>query len=106
MTHTVAVRPSDVEIEVRDGEDLFSAAQRLGYRWPTVCGGKGTCRTCFVQVEEGGGSDEVEGDHGAMHASIGVDAPDDRRAAPERHDGDAARNAETEHGGDLVVVGG
>ncbi|KQW07312.1 ferredoxin [Streptomyces sp. Root369] len=53
MTHTVAVRPSDVEIEVRDDEDLFSAAQRLGYRWPTVCGGKGTCRTCFVQVEEG-----------------------------------------------------
>ncbi len=53
MTHTVAVRPADVEIEVRDGEDLFSAAQRLGYRWPTVCGGKATCRTCFVQVEEG-----------------------------------------------------
>ena len=53
MTHRVAVRPSGVELEVLDGEDLFTAAQRLGYRWPTVCGGQGTCRTCFVQVEEG-----------------------------------------------------
>lgn len=53
MTHTVAVRPAGLELEVHDGEDLFSAAQRLGLRWPTVCGGKGTCRTCFVQVEEG-----------------------------------------------------
>ncbi|MFC8194026.1 2Fe-2S iron-sulfur cluster-binding protein [Streptomyces sp. NPDC060006] len=53
VTHRVAVRPSDVELDVLDGEDLFTAAQRLGYRWPTVCGGKGTCRTCFVQVEQG-----------------------------------------------------
>lgn len=53
MTHRVAVRPLGAELEVLDGEDLFSAAQRLGYRWPTVCGGKGTCRTCFVVVDEG-----------------------------------------------------
>ncbi|WP_329281570.1 2Fe-2S iron-sulfur cluster-binding protein [Streptomyces sp. NBC_01451] len=53
VTHRVAVGPLGVELEVRDGEDLFTAAQRLGYRWPTVCGGQGTCRTCFVQVEEG-----------------------------------------------------
>ncbi|WP_055716138.1 2Fe-2S iron-sulfur cluster-binding protein [Streptomyces torulosus] len=53
MTHRVAVRPSDVELDVLDGEDVFSAAGRLGYRWPTVCGGQGTCRTCFVRIEEG-----------------------------------------------------
>ena len=53
VTHRVEVWPSGVELAVRDGEDLFSAAQRLGYRWPTVCGGKATCRTCFVQVEQG-----------------------------------------------------
>ncbi|WP_449351030.1 2Fe-2S iron-sulfur cluster-binding protein [Streptomyces shaanxiensis] len=53
VTHRVAVRPLGVELEVLDGEDLFTAAQRLGYRWPTLCGGKGTCRTCFVQVDEG-----------------------------------------------------
>ncbi|WNZ13411.1 2Fe-2S iron-sulfur cluster binding domain-containing protein [Streptomyces sp. 11x1] len=53
VIHRVSVRPSGVELEVRDGEDLFTAARRLGYRWPTVCGGKGTCRICFVRVEEG-----------------------------------------------------
>lgn len=56
VTHRVAVRPSGAELDVRDGEDLFSAARRLGYRWPTVCGGKGTCRTCFVEVDEGVGN--------------------------------------------------
>ncbi|MET7689586.1 2Fe-2S iron-sulfur cluster binding domain-containing protein [Streptomyces sp. NPDC005483] len=53
VSHRVAVRPSGVELDVLDDEDVFTAAQRLGYRWPTLCGGKGTCRTCFVQVEEG-----------------------------------------------------
>ena len=53
MSHRVAVLPSGVELDVGDGEDVFAAAVRLGYRWPTVCGGKGTCRTCFVEVDEG-----------------------------------------------------
>ncbi|MFF4361469.1 2Fe-2S iron-sulfur cluster-binding protein [Streptomyces sp. NPDC001604] len=53
VTHRVSVRPLGADLDVLDGEDLFTAAARLGYRWPTVCGGKGTCRTCFVQVEEG-----------------------------------------------------
>ncbi|MGW1747273.1 2Fe-2S iron-sulfur cluster-binding protein [Streptomyces sp. NPDC002092] len=53
VTHRVSVAPLGAELEVLDGEDLFTAAQRLGYRWPTVCGGKGTCRTCFVEVVEG-----------------------------------------------------
>ncbi|MBA3743125.1 MAG: (2Fe-2S)-binding protein [Sporichthya sp.] len=31
----------------------MAAATREGYRWPTICGGKATCTTCFVQVVEG-----------------------------------------------------
>lgn len=50
---TVRVLPSEIEIEVLPGESLMAAAQRQGYRWPTVCGGQGTCRTCFVRVESG-----------------------------------------------------
>lgn len=50
---TVRVMPAGVEIEVDDGESLMSAALRQGYRWPTVCGGLGTCRTCFVEVRVG-----------------------------------------------------
>lgn len=50
---TVRVRPAGLDIEVPDGEDLMSAAQRAGYKWPTICGGQGTCRTCYVEVEAG-----------------------------------------------------
>lgn len=28
-------------------------AARAGYHWPTVCGGNGTCRTCFFRVRSG-----------------------------------------------------
>lgn len=45
--------PSGVEIDVAPGETLMAAAQRLGYRWPTICGGQGTCRTCFVELQAG-----------------------------------------------------
>lgn len=53
MTGTVIVRPSGLEFVLEEGEPLMRAAERRGYRWPTICGGQGTCRTCFVQVEEG-----------------------------------------------------
>lgn len=53
MTGIVVVRPSGVAFELADGEPLLRAAERYGYRWPTLCGGQGTCRTCFVQVEDG-----------------------------------------------------
>lgn len=53
MTATVRVLPAGVEIEVDEGESLMSAARRQGYRWPTVCEGLGTCRTCFVEVRAG-----------------------------------------------------
>ncbi|MFI7701880.1 2Fe-2S iron-sulfur cluster-binding protein [Nonomuraea sp. NPDC049480] len=49
----VLVQPSGVELAVGEEETLFQAAERAGYRWPTICGGLGTCRTCFVQVQEG-----------------------------------------------------
>jgi ferredoxin len=49
---TVRVLPSGVEIEVAAGETVMAAAQRAGYRWPTVCGGQGMCRTCTAEVRE------------------------------------------------------
>lgn len=50
---TVQVLPLNVAITVQPGEAVMSAAQRQGYRWPTVCGGLGTCRTCAFEVHEG-----------------------------------------------------
>lgn len=49
----VRVQPSGIELELEPGETLMDAARRSGYRWPTVCGGQGTCRTCYVLVQDG-----------------------------------------------------
>lgn len=49
----VTVQPSGVRLDPAPGETVFAAAARQGYRWPTVCGGLGTCRTCLMVVDEG-----------------------------------------------------
>lgn len=49
----IHVTPVDVDLQALPGETIMAAAQRSGYRWPTVCGGQGTCRTCYVIVEQG-----------------------------------------------------
>ncbi len=49
----VTVLPADIALDTQPGETLLSAAQRLGYTWPTVCGGEGQCRTCYAIIEEG-----------------------------------------------------
>lgn len=51
--HPVEVSPQGHTIQVPDGEALMPAAQRLGFRWPNVCGGQANCGVCFVLVEEG-----------------------------------------------------
>jgi 2Fe-2S ferredoxin len=50
---TVEVRPSGLHFDVAAGESVFAAAARAGLRWPTVCGGNGTCGTCVSTVVEG-----------------------------------------------------
>ncbi len=35
---------------MHDGETLMAAAERSGYRWPTVCGGLAECGTCAVRI--------------------------------------------------------
>ena len=49
----VSVKPSGFHFDVGDGETVMAAAQRQGYKWPTVCGGFGQCQTCYVQILEG-----------------------------------------------------
>lgn len=51
--HRVAVEPRGIEFEVNDGETIMAAAQRHGYRWPTLCRGDGTCSICWVEVTAG-----------------------------------------------------
>lgn len=49
----VTVQPAGIRLDPEPGETVFAAATRFGYRWPTVCGGLGTCRTCLMVVEAG-----------------------------------------------------
>ncbi len=53
MAGTVHVEPAGVDLVVDDCETVMHAAERLGYRWPTVCHGQAVCTTCFFEVLEG-----------------------------------------------------
>lgn len=44
------MEPSGAVLQVRHGEALMKAAQRLGYRWPTLCNGEGSCTICAIEV--------------------------------------------------------
>jgi 2Fe-2S ferredoxin len=48
----VRVEPDGVEIEVAGGEAVMRAAERLGYRWPTLCHGQAECTACWIAVSD------------------------------------------------------
>jgi 2Fe-2S ferredoxin len=45
------VEPLGVELEADASTSVMAAAERAGYRWPTVCHGQGLCTTCYVRVQ-------------------------------------------------------
>ena len=49
----IRIEPSGLEVLAAEGESVMAAARRHGLRWPTVCGGLGTCRTCYLVVVDG-----------------------------------------------------
>ena len=49
----IYVEPSGVSFELEPGETIMASAIRNGYSWPTICGGKGTCKTCVFSTLEG-----------------------------------------------------
>jgi ferredoxin len=51
--HVVRVLPADADLVVRESDDIFWAARRAGWQWPTTCDGNGECGQCFVIVEDG-----------------------------------------------------
>ena len=53
MAGTVHVEPAGVDLVVDDDETVMHAAERQGYRWPTVCHGQAVCTTCFVEILSG-----------------------------------------------------
>ncbi|GAA0608929.1 hypothetical protein GCM10009547_08670 [Sporichthya brevicatena] len=91
---TVTVRPSGIRLEPNPDETVFRAAARQGYRWPTICGGNGTCRTCVMTVESGR---ENCGPIGDLEAE-GLDA------LKEAKDGGLRLACQTTVTGDVVVT--
>ncbi|HET9770782.1 MAG TPA: AMP-binding protein, partial [Acidimicrobiia bacterium] len=49
----VRVEPGQLLLAAHPGDTVMAAARRAGYRWPTVCGGRATCTTCYVLVRRG-----------------------------------------------------
>lgn len=49
----VQVQPSGAEFDINADETIIEAAWRNGYTWPTICNGKGTCKTCVFLILEG-----------------------------------------------------
>jgi 2Fe-2S ferredoxin len=47
---TVIVEPKGTVLLVGESETIMGAAQRLGYQWPTVCGGEASCKACTCEV--------------------------------------------------------
>jgi ferredoxin len=50
---TVHVDPLNEDFELEPGESVMAAAERLGYTWPTICGGVGMCTMCWLRIDEG-----------------------------------------------------
>jgi 2Fe-2S ferredoxin len=48
----VRVEPIGVDVVVPEKTSLMRAAEAMGLKWPTVCGGDAECGTCFVSIDE------------------------------------------------------
>ncbi len=51
--HTLHFPHLDREIPAREDESIFHSARRHGVRIVGACGGRGTCGSCVVRIEEG-----------------------------------------------------
>jgi uncharacterized 2Fe-2S/4Fe-4S cluster protein (DUF4445 family) len=65
-TFTIDFEPVGRRGECRKGESLLSCAHRLGVGINSICGGKGTCRSCKVQVLSGAVSEPTSNETAAF----------------------------------------
>lgn len=54
MSPRIRVEPKMLELDAAAGETVMAAARRLGFTWPTVCGGNAECGVCALEVVAGG----------------------------------------------------
>ena len=66
MRYTVDFQPIGRRGQCPDDESLLEAAHRLGVELVSLCGGKGTCGRCKVQVVDGEVSPPTKGEEEAL----------------------------------------
>jgi ferredoxin, 2Fe-2S len=49
--HRVTLHPDARSVEVRHGERLLNAAWKTGVGIKSVCGGRGKCGSCIVEID-------------------------------------------------------
>lgn len=76
MAGRVRVLPSNVVVEVADGESVFAAACRQGLRWPSICHGDCECGVCYMLVESGAENLSAKSSMEADRLSLGMKAND------------------------------
>ena len=52
-SHTLIFTPSGVRVDAKDGETVYDVALRSGVDMQSICGGKGLCKRCQIEVELG-----------------------------------------------------
>jgi uncharacterized 2Fe-2S/4Fe-4S cluster protein (DUF4445 family) len=62
-SYTVVFEPIGRKGECRDDESLMECARGLGIGISSICGGRGTCGTCRVQLTEGTLSEPSQDEH-------------------------------------------
>ena len=100
-THTLIFTPSGLRMEAQDGETVYAAGLRSGVDIQSICGGKGLCKRCQIEVDTG------------RHAKFNIDVREDHvsKLSPTEkkaiHDGELSDSrrlsCRTKILGDLVV---
>ena len=100
-THTLIFTPSGLQTTAQDGETVYEAGLRAGVDIQSICGGKGLCKRCQIEVDTGKHAKfkvDVKADH------ISKLSPTEKKAI---HDGElpAGRrlSCRAKVRGDLVV---
>ena len=52
-THTLIFTPSGIHMDAEDGETVYEAGLRGGVDIQSICGGKGLCKRCQVEIDTG-----------------------------------------------------
>jgi len=99
--HTLIFTPSGLKTSVEDGETIYDAGLRTGVDIQSICGGKGLCKRCQIEIDTG------------KHSKFNIDVKEENYSKPSPtekkaiHDGelpeDRRLSCRTKVRGDLVV---